>query len=345
MRCYSFVALLWLTLSASAALSAPAAVSSSALASTTAGAQDTLSSQTPADARAWLNRMSHAFKELDYQGVLIYGDTQQWETLSITHGVMNGVEYERLYHLTGESREVVRKGHDITCIHPGEHVVRLTQNPLAQGFVNQTSAIDAYYHLSMEPGDRIAGRDTQQIIVSPRDAYRYGYRLWLDQESGMLLRSDLINQQGTVLERFQFAEIRIGEPLAASEFEPQSSGHRVASHIAGHESKSSLTNQGWHLGWLPRGFMNAASQLRDSSNPTPEGALATLMYTDGLAAITVFVDDAGQQEPMPVMSQQWGVTGAVVKYLKTNDTTYRITVVGEVPLPTVEKIAMSVMPQ
>ena len=335
MRRFSCIAMLWLTV-----LSLMLTVATASASTARADVSDS------ADARAWLDRMSRAFKELDYQGVLIYGDNQHWETLSITHGVMGGVEYERLYHLTGESREVVRKGHDVTCIHPGEHVVRLTQNPLSQGFVNQTSAIDAYYHLSLEPGVRVAGRDTQQIIVSPRDTYRYGYRLWLDRESGLLLRSDLINQQGNVLERFQFAEISIGEPLSADQFDPQSSGHHVASHLAGHETEAVMTRQNWHLGWLPRGFMGAASQLRQSNDSqSAQGALATLMYTDGLAAITVFVDDAGEQEPMPVMSQQWGVTGAVVKYLKTDNGTYRITVVGEVPLPTVEKIAMSVMPQ
>ena len=301
------------------------------------------------DARGWLDRMSHAFKEQNYQGVLIYGNDQHWETLQITHGVMNGVEYERLLHLTGEPREVVRKGHDITCIHPGEHVMRLEshQNPLSQGFVHQSGAIDSYYRLGLEQGERIAGRSTQKVLLSPQDNYRYGYRLWLDENSGLLLRSDLVNAQGKVLERFQFADIEIGEAIPAAAFEPESSGHRVASHLMGHEaSEPQLQASGWQLGWVPRGFMETASQVkRVSSSKKLDGSLTTLMYTDGLAAITLFVDQADEKQIMSGLSQQWGPTSAVVRYLTTDMGRYRITVVGEVPLMTAEKIAASVVPQ
>lgn len=298
------------------------------------------------DARQWLDRMSHAFKEQNYQGVLIYGDARHWETLAITHGVMDGVEYEKLLHLTGEPREVIRKGHDITCIHAGEHVMRLSnhQNPLSQGFVHQSGEIDSYYNLGLKNGERIAGRDTQQVLLAPTDQYRYGYRLWLDKESGLLLRSDLVNGQGQVLERFQFAQIEIGMAIPAVDFEPESHGHRVAAHLAHHEMpESKQQQQSWQLGWVPRGFMAAASQVADDDKKG-RGSLTTLMYTDGLAAITLFVDEAEGQKEMPSMSQQWGVTAAVVRYLQTDKGNYRITVVGEVPLNTVEKIAASVMP-
>ena len=315
----------------------------------TAQAQASQTATQSLDARGWLDRMSHAFKEQNYRGVLIYGDNQHWETLQITHGVMNGVEYERLLHLTGEPREVIRKGHDITCIHPGEHVVRLSshQNPLSKEFVHQSGEIDSYYQLGVEPGERIAGRETQRVLVAPQDNYRYGYRLWLDQTSGLLLRSDLVDQQGKVLERFQFAEVEIGEAIPAKDFDPQSSGHRVAAHLMGHEvEESSAQTRDWQLGWVPRGFMEAASQVqRTETSGKTKGALATLMYTDGLAAITLFVDKADGQQDMPGMSQQWGVTAAVVRYLTTDSGRYRVTVVGEVPLMTVEKIAASVMPQ
>jgi len=304
------------------------------------------------DARSWLDRMSHAFKEQNYRGVLIYGGNQRWETLQITHGVMDGVEYERLLHLTGEPREVIRKGHDITCIHPGEHVIRLSnhQNPLShrvgkgvEGFVHQTSDIDAYYQLQLADGERIAGRDTQQVLVSPTDKYRYGYKLWLDSDTGLLLRSDLVDAQGRALERFQFADVEIGNAIPAADFEPQSEGHRVAAHLAKDEMKEVKHRQNWQLGWLPRGFMAAASQVENLEKG--KGALATLMYTDGLAAITLFIDDVDGETNMPAMSQQWGVTAAVVRYLETDGGDYRITVVGEVPLMTVEKIAASVMSQ
>lgn len=290
-------------------------------------------------ASVWLDRMSHAFKEENYRGVLIYGDNQHWETLQITHAVMDGVEYERLLHLNGEPREVIRKGHDITCIHPGQHAVRLGnhQNPLANEFSHQTDGLDAYYQLSTVAGERIAGRQTQQIIIAPQDPHRYGYRLWLDKQSALLLRSDLVDAQGQVLERFQFAEIDIGTALLAHDFEPQSRGHRMAAHITRNTNPLTHVASAWRLNWVPRGFMQTGNTLLAGSGQT------TLMYSDGLAAFTLFVESAADESRMPRLQQQWGATAAVVRYIGTQSGKYRITVVGEVPLITAEKIAASVM--
>lgn len=308
-----------------------------------------------ADVHDWLERMSRAQKEQNYRGVLIYGNHQRWETLQLAHAVRQGVEYERLLHLTGAPREVIRQGHDVTCIHPGEHMMRFNvqANPLKRDFAYQHAAPDAYYGFTLGQQNRVAGRLAQRIDVTPKDGYRYGYQLWLDRDSGLLLRSDLVDARQQVLERFQFAAIEIGVALADSDFQPQSQGHRLAAHMASHESTDVLEQQRWQIGWLPRGFMVAASQVRAQNGnalnhpaaDSGQGTLATLMYTDGLAAITVFVDDASGEPPMPLMKQRWGATAAVVSYLNTDERQYRISVVGEVPLLTLEKIATSVMPQ
>ncbi|ASP39195.1 hypothetical protein CHH28_11125 [Bacterioplanes sanyensis] len=290
------------------------------------------------EARSWLDRMSHAAKEQNYQGVLIYGAPERWETMAINHAVYDDTEYEKLVHLTGERREVIRRGHAISCSHPGDHAVRVnptSSNPLNTELWRDLGDLESWYRLSLAGEERIAGRMTQIVRVLPRDQYRFGYDLWLDRDTALLLRSDLVRHDGVVLERLQFANVAIGIEMAKSEFEPDYEGHHLARHNHAEVSPVAATNA-WQPGWVPSGF---APVNRGQSHGRH---LATLMYTDGLAAFSVFVDRLSNPEQSRTLRQQWGATAAIVHDVLGDDGSYRITVVGEVPMQTAEKIAASV---
>ncbi|GGY45232.1 sigma factor AlgU regulatory protein MucB [Bacterioplanes sanyensis] len=290
------------------------------------------------DARSWLDRMSHALKELNYQGVLIYGDARRWETMSFSHAVHDDTEYEKLIHLTGEPREVIRRGHAVSCTHPGDHVVRLSpssSNPLAAEFARQHGDIEGWYQLALGPQERIAGRAAQVVRVIPKDNHRFGYDLWLDVDTALLLRSDLVRQDGVVLERLQFADIDIGIALPREHFSAQQQRHHMARHLKESAAAPTQASVNWSPTWLPAGFMPSAGG--DDHHP---GHLSTVMYTDGMAAFSVFVDHQADVD-VPSMRQQWGATSAVVRHVEHSGERYRITVVGEVPMATAEKIAAS----
>lgn len=294
------------------------------------------------NARSWLDRMSHALKELNYQGVLIYGDAQRWETMSFSHAVHDDTEYEKLVHLTGEPREVIRRGHAVSCTHLGDHVVRLSpssSNPLTGEFGRQHSDIEGWYQLMLGPKERIAGRMAQIIRVVPKDADRFGYDLWLDSTTALLLRSDLVRHDGTVLERLQFADVDIGAALPREHFTPQHQRHHMARHLKEPAAATIKLSSRWSPTWVPLGFVPArGEEVLDDQHP---GHLSTVMYTDGMAAFSLFVDRQSGID-VPAMRQQWGATAAVVRHMEEGGERYRITVVGEVPMATAEKIAASV---
>lgn len=324
-----------------------------------------LSAQAEEGARGWLERMTQAFQQQNYRGVLIYGDGQEWQTLAITHAVIDGVEQEKLQHLTGLPREMVRHGHDIVCIHPGDHSPRLNSelsNPL-HGFSRVMDIDDGQYHFTLGNVERIAGRFAQRLQVTPVDADRYGYQLWLDQVTGLLLRSDLLNHQQQVLERFQFAQIEIGPDIPATAFEPDDQGHKLTLYpVSPDHEQISMADIGWLPGWVPSGFhitaviqagspqTQMAAEQKDDS-----GAMSKLpvrlMYSDGLAAFTLFIDPVSQ-EHLPEMTSRWGATAAVVRYREhssaeadgDNQSRLRVTVVGELPADTMIRIATSVVP-
>ena len=300
-------------------------------------------------ARGWLDQMQRAFKTENYQGVLIYGNQQHWETISVKHGTVDGKEYEMLRHLTGVPREIIRSGDETICIHPGDHSVRLASSlPSPLQGIDSNADISKSYNFRFADSQRIAGRYAKQLFISPKDENRYGYRLWLDQESGLLLRSDMLGQAGQVLERFQFATVEIGIPLSAADFVPDGDGHPLDEHPAFKISDHSLDTPAWLPQWVPAGFV--LMKAGELIPPVPEGADETLrqppmrlMYTDGLAAFTLFVDLAGA-EKMPEMVSQWGATSAAVRYRKQGEERYRITAVGELPSATISRIAASVQP-
>lgn len=282
-------------------------------------------------ARAWLERMSLAIKHVNYQGILVYGGRTQWETLAIHHAVIDGVEYEKLMHLAGDPRAIIRHGAN------NEERNTSPANPLTQGLIHASADLNAFYELTLAAKQRIAGRMAQQIDIVTRDRYRYSYRLWLDTETALLLGSELVNLDGQTLERMQFADVMIGHDIARAMFEPDEQSHFQAVSVPhAHDSDHEALQQ-WQSSWLPRGFSVASQSVREDE----QQRLITRMYTDGLAAFTVFVHFE-EAPSMPSMVRQWGATTAVVRYQTYRKQPVRIAVVGEIPKHTAEKIALSI---
>lgn len=282
-------------------------------------------------AREWLERMSLAIKHVNYQGTLVYGGRTHWETLAVHHAVIDGVEHEKLLHLTGDPRAIIRHGAKNDDRNPSP------ANPLTQGLIHASADLSAVYELSLGDQQRIAGRMAQQINIMTRDRYRYSYRLWLDTSTALLLASELLNLEGQTLERLQFADVEIGHDIPRATFEPDDQAHFTAMPVQSLQDDEHDALQQWHANWLPRGFSVASQSVREDE----QQRLITRMYSDGLAAFTVFVHF--EQEPsMPSMVRQWGATTAVVRYQAHEQQQVRIAVVGEIPKFTAEKIASSI---
>ena len=132
----------------------------------------------------------------------------------MAHAVINGEEYERLEYMDGDTREIIRRGHNLDCIHPGHQLLRFyhQQHNLKHSRVSE-KRIEQYYRFSVTGFGRTAGRQAVHLEIHPLDTHRFGYRLSLDKETGLLLRSELVGPNKKVLERFQFVDISIGDAM------------------------------------------------------------------------------------------------------------------------------------
>lgn len=298
------------------------------------------------ESRAWLVQMSKAFANHNYDGVFVYSHGSSMETLRIIHQVKDGVERERIVRLDGPVQEIIRQGEKVTCVHGSDwngninHKIPL--GPFARAFVRDMSELGDSYELVDKGEGRVAGRSARVLLIKPTDDYRYGYRIWLDEQSGLLLKSVLVHRR-KVLERFQFTHLNIDADIDESELEVGITGETMVHYplLSHQEALVESKPLNWTLNWLPSGF----KMSMQGSHPKHEdgSGVDTITYTDGMAAFSVFIEKIGDQKYDEVSAQK-GATVAVTRIVNYPDGDHLVTVVGEVPMKTAKRIALSIVP-
>lgn len=301
---------------------------------TTAAASDGLAGESAGEVKVWLDRMARALREQSYEGIFTYMRGHQFDTVKVVHRYSDGKESERLLHLNGEQREVVREGGSVICRHePSERVDldhEMPLGPFTHAFNENLANFQSLYEFSLQGRDRVAGRTAVKLSIVPRFDDRYGYRLWLDEETGLLLQSHLIGR-GRVLEVFQFSRVDIGksidDSLLVSSLGDDAVVHRL--QLGEPVTDESAVRPQWRVAWLPDGFR----QVRTTS---PD----RILFSDGIATFSIFVERG-------VVNQGDMVThmgGTVVITQRLKGTAQQITIVGEVPADTARRVAESVEP-
>ena len=295
-------------------------------------------------AHDWLMKINQAARTLDYEGVFVYQHESQLEAMRIIHKVENGAARERLVSLNGAPREIIRDQRQITCYWPDRNsVVVEFRKADSQTFPailpERLQDLDDYYTIRLGKVERITGRPAQLVIVKPVDEYRYGYHLWADHDTGLLLKADLLDSQGNILEQFMFTQISIGAKIPAAALEPGVSGQGMVWHREEENPASVAAAPEWMVAQLPKGFRLSAHITRQA--PMHKRPVEHLVYTDGLAAVSVFVEKRGANDrPFMLGPSRMGAANALG--LRVDG--YQITTVGEVPAETISLIGNSVTP-
>ena len=290
-------------------------------------------------AEQWVHKMLTAAREVSYQGHSILFSGGQVTSLAIYHAPVDNEIWERVVHLSGEPGEILRKGSTITCLHPGSSSrLSVQSSPLGKLTALEESAqtVSRYYRFKQAGNERVAGREGVRIDVEPLDSYRYGYSLWLDEASGVLLKSQTNPAEGDPLEIFEFVSLDIGDPIPKSAFEPSPQLTAVASSVQLEPKATTVVakNGSWEADWLPDGFRKAGRTSTRADKPD----MSARVYTDGLAAFTIFFESKAPLHRETTRSH--GATVAVNHLLP--DSGAMVTVVGEVPLATAVKVAENV---
>ena len=293
-----------------------------------------------AEPKEWLERMNHALTTRNYIGVFTHNHGGRVETLRIIHRVRGRDVSERLLSLDGPGREFIREGNDLTCYFPDKRTVivenRAPDGPLLGALPSLEDGDALVYEIRGGERERLLGRTTRVVALSPRDQYRYGYRLWIDEQTSMPLKTQLCDQTGEVIEQIVFSNIDLPERIPDSMFKPQIDASNYRWFRADSQVASNTTPALWEAMRLPPGFRMAtrsAQSLPGSSEP-----VAHLVFTDGIASVSVFVEARKADSPAAEGPARVGSSSA----FSTVVDGHQITAVGEVPPNTVELIAKQV---
>ena len=291
-----------------------------------------------------VKRMVAATSALNYQGVFVYQRGAQIDSMRILHRLDGDTELERLVSLSGPAREVIRKGDQVKCLFSDDREVMVEKivpkDFFTFGLDSSIDEIMQHYQLQLAGEARIAGRDALVISIVPTEPDRYAYQLMVDKEHGLLLKSAVYGRDGAVLEQIQFADIRIGHEIPMVEFEPQISGEGytwyTSSQADDHHVGQERNEPHWAASWLPAGFRmrnELVQRFADEKSP-----VSHLVYTDGLAMVSIFIEeDSRRKAPEDAHSNLGAVNALSLKH-----DSHLITVVGELPSPTLQRIAASV---
>jgi sigma-E factor negative regulatory protein RseB len=298
-----------------------------------------------ADAQTLFARMYQAGRSLDYEGTFVYQHGDHLNSLRIIHKTGAGGVRERLVSLDDTPREIIRTDSEVRCYLPDENAVlvdhrRADDRSFPALLPDSLTQLNGNYKIRVGKEGRVAGRKTVSVLIKPRDAFRYGYQLWADEESGLLLKASLLDEHGGVVEQYMFTQVSIGKPIAEADLKPLHPDKGLVWQRADDEPPRPSSGQ-WTAAHLPSGFSLTARLLRRL--PARQQPVEHLVYSDGLAVVSVFIeraDDAAKDNLISGLSHM----GAVHAFGKVVDG-YQVTVVGETPAVTVNMIGESVGPR
>lgn len=288
------------------------------------------------EAQDWLTRLGRAEQQQSFAGTFVYERNGSFSTHDIWHRVQDGQVRERLLQLDGSAQELVRVDGRTQCV-SGTLVAGLGNSPDASSRALDPQKLTQFYELAVIGKSRVAGRNAVIVSITPRDQYRYGFELHLDRETALPLKSLLLNDQGQLLERFQFT--RLSTSPAPSDRDLQPSGECTPVAVSNTKAPEVPATQAWHPDWLPPGFQLTNSISRKDTQT--KSTVDSLMYDDGLARFSVFLESI-EGANVSETRTQLGPTVAVSRRLNTVDGEVMVTVVGEIPIGTAERIALSV---
>jgi sigma-E factor negative regulatory protein RseB len=284
---------------------------------------------------SWLKKINEATQRLSYTGTFVYEHGGRTETSRITRYVDPSGNIEKLEVMDGVPREIVRTKDTVRCYLPDSRVVKVDRRT-ERGFPalvpERIHALARHYDISLGETRRIAGFDCQAVVLQPKDNLRYGYRLYADVNTGMLIGAVTVDAAGQSVERFTFTQLNFGN-VTRSMVRPR---HAVKEWRVEDAEAAPTQLAGWRLASELPGFHKVTELKRRLGESRLAGQM---VYSDGLAAVSVFIEPLEtRRDPVRTGLASMGAINIYTREVAN----HMITVVGEAPAVSVQRIADAV---
>lgn len=288
----------------------------------------------------WLSRLHEASRERAYVGTLVVSAGPAMSASRIWHVCDGSQQMERVETLTGAPRTTIRRNNDVITFDP-ESRTAWTEKRESLGVFPEllrtpSNLIPEFYGVDELSHERVAGHMADVIELMPKDALRFGYRIWSEKKTGLVIKMQTLDESRQVLEQVAFTELQFDAPVRMDKLK------RMMADTKGYEvlrpslRKTTPEAEGWRMRDVVPGFQTVSCHVRDQS----DGGSPPMqwVFSDGLASISLFIEpfdpvrhgDAGQAVA--------GATHSLTQRLGN----HWLTVMGEVPLATLRLFAQGI---
>ena len=296
----------------------------------------------------WLLRMHEAsMKKRSFIGTLVQSSREGMSSARIWHTCDGVSQIERVEALSGAPRSTIRKDDKLVTFVPELKLARVEKREGAAVGGNSAVAftdllkaganqIPEFYTVKSLGAERIAGLDADVVQLSPRDQFRYGYRIWTERKSALVLKIQTLDATGSVLEQAAFSELQLDAPVKADKLKSMmkpAEGWKVEQTEL---VKTTAAAEGWALKSAVPGFKGVSCHKRGTS-ASPSGETIQWVFSDGLATVSLFLEAYDKSQHTQEGTASYGATHSLFRRL--ND--HFMSIVGEVPPQTLRSFAAS----
>jgi sigma-E factor negative regulatory protein RseB len=288
----------------------------------------------------WLTRMHEASRQRAYTGTLVVSSASTLAASRIWHICDGTQQMERVETLTGAPRSTIRHNNDVITFVPDSRIALIDKRESLGVFPEllrtPSNSLPEFYSVREGSPERVAGYLADVVDIVPNDNLRFGYRIWSEKKTGLVVKLQTLGEQGTVLEQVAFSELQLDAPVRMDKLK------RLMNDTRGYEvhrqvlRKTTPEAEGWRLKEPVPGFTAMSCHTRESEAAQGAGsAPMQWVFSDGLASVSLFVEPYDAQQHG---TEKAAVTGATHS-LNRRIGAYWLTALGEVPPGTLRRFA------
>ncbi len=294
----------------------------------------------------WLQRMHSGARQRNYIGTFVVsaagGDLSSARIWHVRDGEM---QIERIEALSGPPRSTFRRNQHVMTFLPESKVVKVEKRENLDLFPNLPDKPDVsigdFYEVRALGKDRVAGFDADVVQLVPHDGLRFGYRIWSERRSGLLVKLQTVDSESRVVEQSAFSELQLDAPIKAQallQMMSNTSGYRVEKLEL---ERSSAHDEGWTLKAPVAGFRPRSFYRRPAGDKTANERTVQWTFSDGLASVSLFIERYDEKRAPRDGVLTIGATNAIRRRLPEPASDWWLTAVGEVPQQTLNAFAQS----
>lgn len=288
------------------------------------------------NAKSLLARLAETTKRQNFEVTFVQNRSGN-ETVPYLwrHSVMpDGSHMEQLNLQNGPGRELIRVDNIVSVFEPDVPPYSIQSDyingPIPSVLLYDPETLRSGYDFIVVGRARVSGRPAQQLRIVSKDNSRFSYQLWLDEETGMLLKLNMFDLQGALLEQIQVTQLSMLD-----------SHHKYFDRVnqASLPQPMAIAPQQprrhqWIVGYLPQGMEEVRRDVRRLA--ITGQVVEYMMFSDGMVDVSVYIQPAKDAIGSDALFRHDANT-----FLTLTDGTAQVTVVGEVPPTTANAIANS----